>query len=112
MVTVTVAAVMFVADSAGVWMFDVAVMVAAMIFVALKAGVWIFEVAVTVAPVRFVAETVPAIPKRLPEASRYTDLPAGYAQKTTLVPAARVTTDPLLDDAKIVSRESKVPDAV
>ena len=49
MVTVTVAAVMFVADKDGVWMFDVAV---------------------TVAPVRFVAETVPAIPTRLPEASR------------------------------------------
>jgi hypothetical protein len=68
-VTVTVAAVMFVADKDGVWMFDVAVMVAAMMFVALKAGVCMFEVAVTVAPVRFVAETVPAIP-RLPEASR------------------------------------------
>jgi hypothetical protein len=69
-VTVTVAAVMFVADKDGVWMFDVAVMVAAMMFVALKAGVCMFEVAVTVAPVRFVAETVPAIPTRLPEASR------------------------------------------
>ena len=69
MVTVTVAAVMFVADKDGVWMFDVAVMVAAMMFVALKAGVCMFDVAVTVAPVRFVAETVPAIP-RLPEASR------------------------------------------
>tara|TARA_R110002110_G_scaffold107392_4_gene268763 strand:- start:1755 stop:1964 length:210 start_codon:yes stop_codon:yes gene_type:complete len=68
-VTVTVAAVMFVADKDGVWMFDVAVMVAAMMFVALKAGVCMFDVAVTVAPVRFVAETVPAIP-RLPEASR------------------------------------------
>ena len=68
-VAVTVPAVMLVAESAGVCMFDVAVMVAAMMFVALKAGVCMFDVAVTVAPVRFVAETVPAIP-RLPEASR------------------------------------------
>ena len=55
MVTVTVAAVMFVADKDGVWMFDVAVIVAAMKFVTESDGVWI-EVAVTVPAMILVAE--------------------------------------------------------
>ena len=51
----TVPAVIAVAESAGVWMFDVAVIVAAIKFVTESDRVWI-DVAVTVPVVMFVAD--------------------------------------------------------
>jgi hypothetical protein len=47
-----------------------------------------------------------------PEADTYAARLDGYVQNTFFVPAERVTTEPELLEAKIVSRERVVPEAV
>jgi hypothetical protein len=65
-------------------------------------------------PVTLVATNAAGVPNpvALPDASRLTDLPAGYVQNTSLVPAEKVTKLPLLLEANTVSRESVVPEEV
>jgi len=65
-------------------------------------------------PVKLVTVQEAGVPNAvaLPEASKLIDLPAGYTTNTSLVPAEKLTADPELDDARMVSRDSVVPEEV